>query len=527
MRTLLALALLLLTAGCVHAPKPLDAAQLAQLQATQDGFVSGEIGELGDYALMDNRDFTYSIAFSRDSKRAAYSHLAAHVYQVGVWDLGPPAAKVSNFPTNPNEFDTESLDFSPDKTVVVTASRDGVVRFFNAADGTPAGSYPTEEPLVSVAFHPNGRYVVAGSARGLITVIRYPDLAFAFELRAHEGEVRAFAFSDSGVLYSGGWDKSIVPFDAVEEMVPVSQTRMHFEKRGAFASVRGAIDGKASAAFAIDQRAPYVLINTQLAKTAGIDVAFLKDTATVPTPMGNQLVKIAKGHTLQFKAMSLRNVDLAVCDTCVPAEVQGVLGQPFSDAVDIAFDEAAKEVQLTLKTPTTETAPLLTLKPRTRLTFPWYVNDFSIDRAGKRLGVAFSETPAQRNREIYEREKKKLVEPTAEGNCAAIVDAQSGAVLKKWTKHNGVVSTVGISPDGQRLASGGWDKKLFILQEGELNPKIRREFGWSVRRVRFSRDGRFLALAAWTPQNPLGDQTSDPAAVIYEVLYSKPEFRAP
>src|SRR4051812_22114759 len=131
MRTSLALVIICAAGiGCVHSGKPLNPGQLEQLQATHDGYVSGEIGDLGDYALMDNRDFTYSIAFSRDSKLAAYSHLAAHVYQVGVWSLGAPPSKVSNFPTNPNEFDTESLDFSPDGRIVVTASRDGVVRFF-------------------------------------------------------------------------------------------------------------------------------------------------------------------------------------------------------------------------------------------------------------------------------------------------------------------------------------------------------------------------------------------------------------
>lgn len=508
--------------ACRSTPEPLSTSQLEQLKKS-DGWAEGEIGELADYALLDNKDFSYTIALSRDSNQAAYSHLGAHHYQAGVWRLWPlPPEKQTNPDVNPVEFDVESLDFSPDGRVVATASRDGVLRFYDAKTGAAAGAYPTEEPLVSVAFHPSGRYVVAGSARGLLTVIRWPDLSFSSELRAHDAEVRALAFTDSGLLFSGGWDKSIVPLDSVESQVSTSQARAHFDRRGEFAVIRGVLDGKASAAMAIDHRSPVIIVNSTMAKTAGIDVAFLQDSATVPSPMGNQLVKVAKNRTLFFKSLRLDGVEVAICDTCVPPETQGVLGAPFFERVELAFDESTKEAQLTLKTPSTATVPQLTLTPRKRLQLPYYVNDFSVDRSGKRLGVAFSDPPAQRTYEIYQREKNKVVEPVSDANCAAIVDAESGQILKKWTKHNGVVSTVGISPDGTRLASGGWDKKVFVLQEGELNPKIRRDFGWSVRRVRFSRDGRFLAVAAWTPQNPLGDQSSDPSAVVYEVLYVKP-----
>jgi len=40
--------------------------------------------------------------------------------------------------------------------------------------------------------------------------------------------------------------------------------------------------------------------------------------------------------------------------------------------------------------------------------------------------------------------------------------------------------------------------------------------------VRFSRDGSVVTVAAWTPQNPLGDHQSDPAAVVYDAVYPDP-----
>jgi hypothetical protein len=45
------------------------------------------------------------------------------------------------------------------------------------------------------------------------------------------------------------------------------------------------------------------------------------------------------------------------------------------------------------------------------------------------------------------------------------------------------------------------------------------KFGWSVRRVRFSPDARYLAVGSWTPQVASPDKQSDPAAVVYDVRY--------
>ena len=87
----------------------------------------------------------------------------------------------------------EGLAFSPDGKVVCTAGRDGALRCFSAADGAPLGTYATEEPLMSVAFLSGGRALVAGSARGLLTVVAWPEITFVSEVRAHRDEVRALA----------------------------------------------------------------------------------------------------------------------------------------------------------------------------------------------------------------------------------------------------------------------------------------------------------------------------------------------
>jgi WD40 repeat protein len=93
--------------------------------------------------------------------------------------------------------------------------------------------------------------------------------------------------------------------------------------------------------------------------------------------------------------------------------------------------------------------------------------------------------------------------------------------LHRWTAHAGVVATAAVSPDGRSLASGGWDKRLLLYTEGQASPVEARELGGSVRRVRFSPEGRRVGVAAWTPQLASGAE-SDPSAVLYEVRYAAP-----
>ncbi len=149
-----------------------------------------------------------------------------------------------------------------------------------------------------------------------------------------------------------------------------------------------------------------------------------------------------------------------------------------------------------------------------RFTFPAFPNDLTLDAAGRVLGVAFSESRAERSPEVFAREQRGEVEPEREWDTGARIDAETGKVLEKLSGHHGVVSTAAISPDGSTLATGGWDRTVWL----HLKPAVKLErFGLGVRRVRFSADGSQLAAAAWTPQNPLGNHRSDPSAVVWEL----------
>jgi WD40 repeat protein len=516
--------LLALAVGCSHAPA-LAPEVAAQLAAVPGGYLQGAGRGLETGPVLNNKDFVWSLAFSPDSTRVAYTHLGAKAYLLALWTLGPPPTLVTDTPVNRYEQDLEAVAFSGDGARLATAGRDGQVRLFDGATGAPVGQALLEEPLTAVAFHPEGRHLVVGSAQGLLTVLTVPQLTYVYEVRAHRDTVSALAFAADGTLYTGSWDKRVRVWSPREEALRPDQVRARFERRGGFAVVRAAVNGKAQAAFALDGRLPAIVLDTRTAAEAGIDVAFLKDSLPVPTALGTTVAPLARGQSLRFKTLLVEGVDIAVCDACVPAGTQGVLGAPFTGRFELSFDEQHGEALFAAKEgASSEAAPVrgLVLAPGTDFAFEGHVNDVTVDARGQRLGVAFSETKAERTRTVYEREKKGLEEPQGDFNAGALVDAASGRLLQKWTGPRGVVSTASISPDGRSLAVGGWDKRLRLYTEGQAQPWGERALGWSVRRARFSPDGRWVGVAAWTPQNPVGDQESDPAAVLFEVRYTAP-----
>ena len=503
--------------GCRTLPKTPEAT-LRELSASPDSFLSGTPVALGDRLVLNREDFVYDAKLSPDAKVAAVSRLGSKSFHLALHEVTNPPKLRSDTAINPLEFDVDELEFSPDGARVATVSRDGALRLYSVQTGKLEAAWLTEEPLVSVGWHPSGELLALGSAKGLITLVSVPQLQHVAELRAHTDEVRAVAFTPQGELVTGSWDKRLLVFSLADSAQPQRQVRTHVTKKGGQVLFRAVLDRAASATVALDTRVPMIVVKGALAQAAGIDVLKLTETVQVATAFGNQLARVAKGRVLSIKNLTLENVDVAVCDACVPPDAQAVLGGPVLQQLATAFDESTAEIVFTANEGASgvSLASAKVLSPARTFSFPASVNDLSLDARGVVAGVAFSETKSERTKAVYDREKKKEVEPAREWDCGARVDLASGLVLEKMYGHRGVVASVGISPDGKTLASGGWDRRV-VLHGAPV--AIDEDYGWAVRRVRFSRDGRWVVVAAWTPQNPLNTHQSDPAAVVYEVIY--------
>ncbi|HVK08016.1 MAG TPA: hypothetical protein VM597_04475 [Gemmataceae bacterium] len=108
-----------------------------------------------------------------------------------------------------------ALVVSPDGKTVATAGRDHHLRLWAAADGKPTVSIDCSEDVFALAFHPDGRSIVSGDAKG---VVRQWDVKTARAVREFDarklhfkdriqdvGGVRCLAFNADGtVLLAGG-----------------------------------------------------------------------------------------------------------------------------------------------------------------------------------------------------------------------------------------------------------------------------------------------------------------------------------
>ncbi|HZA51818.1 MAG TPA: aspartyl protease family protein [Myxococcaceae bacterium] len=505
-------------AGCGRAPRVPDLD--ARVREVPSGYVTGDVSGLERMAVLDNKDFAYAIAVSAGSDGVAFSRMFGKKFHLWLGSVvGRQVRPLADVPINDYVFDVEALAYSPDGAWVVTAGRDGAVRAFGGSDGASGAHYVAEEPLVSIAFVTD-RLLAAGSARGLITLLSWPEMRFASESRVHSEEVRGLVALPGGRLASGGWDKTIAVSAVEPGRLDPNEVRTSFELTPApsrLPVIRAAVDG-GEGPFTYDPAAPQVIVSSELARRAGIEPSVLAETVDVK----GQALRVARGRTVRIKHVTLTGVDVAVCDACLPAGVHGLLGAPVLGRFDVRADAGRRELVLTRlqKEDAASMPETPMLRELGRHTFPSYVNDLSVDRAGRRLGVAFSAEKAERNRSVYEREKKGKDAPFDERDMAAIVDVDNGVIAARWTRHLGPVVSVAISPDGQALASGGWDKSLFLFRQHSSREIARERFGWILRKVRFSPDGRLLAVAAWTPPNAVGNQESDPSAVLYEVLYA-------
>jgi len=109
-----------------------------------------------------------------------------------------------------------SVAYSPDGRYIVSGSRDNTIKVWDARTYKEVETLRGHNRWVySVAYSPDGRYIVSGSEDATIKVWDARTYKEVATLRGHDGFVQSVVYSPDGrYIVSGSWDKTIKVWDA-------------------------------------------------------------------------------------------------------------------------------------------------------------------------------------------------------------------------------------------------------------------------------------------------------------------------
>jgi WD40 repeat protein/transcriptional regulator with XRE-family HTH domain len=110
-----------------------------------------------------------------------------------------------------------AMAFSPDEQCLATGSWDGVIKLWNAANGTLLWTSPAVDVIMGLAFSPDGRTIASGGTDGQIRLWDVVSGALLQTLNEHTGPVFCVTWSPNGeFLASAGHDARIRLWTIVE-----------------------------------------------------------------------------------------------------------------------------------------------------------------------------------------------------------------------------------------------------------------------------------------------------------------------
>jgi WD40 repeat protein len=515
---------------------------------------------LGEPIVVNRRDFIYALAFDPSTTQLAFVHHVSTEMELTVTGIAP-LSPLFQEKLNKSEFDNEDVVFMGDRVVV--PSRQGVLRALNRTNGALIAEVTLGEALLRVAV--GKAHVFVGSADGRVLIFDHA-LSFIGEARAHKDEVRGLAVLPDGRVLSAGADGSMKVHTVVAATRPVARMPASPLASGDQVFLTH-LDGKHAVATIRDVRQASTVISRSAVKRLSLSPPAEGGELTIITAEGpRSLPAIALGE-LRLRTLSAGDVVAAVCDDCVPAGAELVLGQDVLGRVTLVEDVAAGEIvarppdpvassdapvpapapstaettaETTTTTPPTTTATpatmaaapaalvkgAVTLETKREIALPGSANDLNVNNG--HVLVTFSHEKAERSFDVHDRERKGDFPPPSPKSGAAIVDVDAGTFKTQFVnQHLGFAVTGAISADGRTVVTGGWDRRLLVFdaQTGALMTE--RSFSWVVRRVRCSENGALVGVAAWTPVNALNEGDSEPSMVLYPVALQSPSVITP